>query len=141
MPVETIRGHHNIPPHAPNTVVCQPVRQDIGELGTNQNHEYTPHTYVPHGRTSYRPAPLIGVYLIGVHLTGMHPLQVCISQACILQTCISGVHLTGAHLLQAYTSYRHIQLLDTGFDFRTNLICPGRHTTILSGMRWCVMML
>ena len=39
-----------------------------------------------------------------------------------------GVHLTGVHLLQVYISYRHVQLVGVR-------ICPGRHTTVLGGMR------
>lgn len=46
---------------------------------------------------------------------------------------LTGVHLMGAHLLQACATRGR-----AGFDFRTILICPSRHTTVLGGMRWCV---
>ena len=39
----------------------------------------------------------------------------------------------GAHLLQAYISYRRVQLVGV------RVLMFGRHTTVLGGMRWCVM--
>jgi hypothetical protein len=55
---------------------------------------------------------LIGMYLIGVHLTGVHLL----------------------HLLQVRATRGR-----AGLDFWKFLICLGRHTTVLGGMWWCVM--
>src|SRR2546423_2026866 len=39
----------------------------------------------------------------------------------------------GAHLLQAYISYRRVQLMNV------RVLMFGRHTTMLGGMRWCIM--
>jgi hypothetical protein len=98
-----------------------------------KNHGYTPHRYIPHRRTPYRRAshrrvsPRHASHKRASHRRASHKRA---SHRCVSLT---GVHLIGVHLLQACVTRER-----AGFDFRKFLICPGRHTTVLGGMRWCV---
>jgi hypothetical protein len=95
----------------PNTAACRPVGQDIGQLGTNQNHGYTPHRYIPHRRASYRHTSHRRVSLTGVHLIGVHLIGVYLIGVLLTGVYLIGVHLTGVYLLQVYISYRPVQLV------------------------------
>src|SRR2546423_6730745 len=68
--------HHRM---SSNTVICRPVRQDIGAVRDKSKSR----VYTSYRHTSYGHASLIGVHLAGVHLAGVH---------------LTGVHLTGVHL-------------------------------------------
>jgi hypothetical protein len=86
------------------------------------SHRRAFHRRASYRRVSHRRASVIGLHLTGVHLTGVY-----LRRASHRRTSLTSV-------------YRRVQLLNVRvLIFGNFLICAGRHTTVLNGMQWYVL--